>query len=412
MEAGPSEDPAAAELPRRVGRRADLTFRYNRELGRHGWLRLTPAYSVRVVENLLAQMPQTRAVLDPFSGTGTTALCAMERGLNATAVELNPFLVWLATVKTRTYRGSVVGRARATANRALERLPHTAPRPAPPIHRIDRWWSAEVLEWLCQLHAALPERGQIGDLLRVAFYRTMMQLSGAAFNHPSMSFGGTRDVSAEAAAALYRDDVEHVLGALADSSAFPPRGGSASIVAGDARSLPVGERQFDAVITSPPYPNRMSYVRELRPYMYWSGHLQLPRDAGELDWKAIGGTWGIATSRLKSWERKRARPRGLRPILKAIAAASDKNGPLLAAYVDRYFEDMDQHFEALRPRVRSGGELAYVIGNASFYGVLVPAERFFEALMRRHGFRNVRSEVLRKRNSNKKLFELIVRARG
>ncbi|WP_322490103.1 hypothetical protein [Chloroflexus sp.] len=37
------------------------------------------------------------------------------------------------------------------------------------------------------------------------------------------------------------------------------------------------------VITSPPYPNRMSYIRELRPYMYWLGYLNNGRDAGELD---------------------------------------------------------------------------------------------------------------------------------
>lgn len=47
----------------------------------------------------------------------------------------------------------------------------------------------------------------------------------------------------------------------------------------------------------------MSYIRELRPYMYWLGFLNKAKEAGELDWKAIGGTWGIATSRLSCWER-------------------------------------------------------------------------------------------------------------
>ena len=46
----------------------------------------------------------------------------------------------------------------------------------------------------------------------------------------------------------------------------------------------------------------MSYIRELRPYMYWLGFLTNGRQAGELDWAAIGGTWGCATSNLNSWE--------------------------------------------------------------------------------------------------------------
>lgn len=32
---------------------ADLTFKLNRHYGRHGWLRLTPAYSVKLVSEIL-----------------------------------------------------------------------------------------------------------------------------------------------------------------------------------------------------------------------------------------------------------------------------------------------------------------------------------------------------------------------
>ena len=35
--------------------------------------------------------------------------------------------------------------------------------------------------------------------------------------------------------------------------------------------------------------------------MYWLGYLSDGRAAGELDWKAIGGTWGCATSMLNTW---------------------------------------------------------------------------------------------------------------
>ena len=45
-------------------------------------------------------------------------------------------------------------------------------------------------------------------------------------------------------------------------------------VEGDARDLPkLLNETFDLVVTSPPYANRMSYIRELRPYMYWLGFL-------------------------------------------------------------------------------------------------------------------------------------------
>jgi tRNA/tmRNA/rRNA uracil-C5-methylase (TrmA/RlmC/RlmD family) len=78
----------------------DLTFKHNRNLGRHGWLRLTPAYSVKVVQQLLEHVRPASYVLDPFSGTGTTGLVAAENGLRCDLVDINPFLVWFAQVKT------------------------------------------------------------------------------------------------------------------------------------------------------------------------------------------------------------------------------------------------------------------------------------------------------------------------
>ena len=33
--------------------RSDYTFKYNKQQGRHGWLRLTPAYSIKLVKEIL-----------------------------------------------------------------------------------------------------------------------------------------------------------------------------------------------------------------------------------------------------------------------------------------------------------------------------------------------------------------------
>src|SRR5438270_13194498 len=83
--------------------RSDLTFKHNMQFDRHNWLRLTPAYSVKLVKQLLDMNPEVRNVLDPFCGTGTTALVCGERGINCESLEINPFLVWFARVKTANY---------------------------------------------------------------------------------------------------------------------------------------------------------------------------------------------------------------------------------------------------------------------------------------------------------------------
>lgn len=37
----------------KLRQRSDLTFKHNLSKGRHGWFRLTPAYSVKIVDDIL-----------------------------------------------------------------------------------------------------------------------------------------------------------------------------------------------------------------------------------------------------------------------------------------------------------------------------------------------------------------------
>jgi len=93
-----------------ITRRADLTYQHNTMNGRHGWLRLTPAYSVKVVDDIIRSWPEDSKVLDPFSGTATTPLCSSSPGHQSAAIDINPFLVWFGRAKLATYRGGTRGR--------------------------------------------------------------------------------------------------------------------------------------------------------------------------------------------------------------------------------------------------------------------------------------------------------------
>ena len=404
----------------RISSRQDLTFKHNVGLGRHGWLRLTPAYSVRVVEQILASEAPRVGVLDPYSGTGTTALCASERGLVVQATDINPFLVWLGRHKVASYSDAVRRRALDAAVHVVQGVlvEKFEPVEAPPLYNIERWWPREILAALCALKggvgAGTVARSKARPLLELAFCRTMMAVSSAAFDHQSMSFKAASSTPPQSAKVArqqvlnrFSEDVESVVAAAAHNPT-----GSALLTLGDARTLEsIAEHSFDVVITSPPYPNRMSYIRELRPYMYWLNHLSEARQAGELDWRAIGGTWGVATSRLASWEppaESRPMPTPLLKSLRAIRATQGQSAEVLARYVHKYFMDVRTHLAAMASRLAPGGTVHYVVGNSCFYGQLVATERIYAQLLRELGFERVEFKVLRKRNSKRELYEFDV----
>ncbi|MBI1336198.1 MAG: hypothetical protein GC164_04460 [Phycisphaera sp.] len=86
-------------------RTSDVTFKGKMGLPIHRWYRLTPSFSPQLALDIAGYFGITPDdfVLDPFSGVGTVPLCMKYRGVPACSIELNPYLHFVGTVKTRTY---------------------------------------------------------------------------------------------------------------------------------------------------------------------------------------------------------------------------------------------------------------------------------------------------------------------
>lgn len=388
-----------------------LTFRANRVEGRHGWLRLTPAYSVHLVREIVQDLSATDRVLDPFCGTGTTALVCAEVGIRCDTVDINPFLVWLANAKCTQYLTRDAEEARDIVDRALRRVTVDGLW-TPPLRDIEKWWDAATLSRLATVFDTIETAARepaTRDLLRVIFCRAAIALSKASFRHQSMSFqrGGTQTAPPQQIDTVFNQALDTVLVPAAERLEL----GLGRAVLGDARDLQgsLSGKTYNAVITSPPYPNRMSYVRELRPYMYWLGYLETGRQAGELDWKAIGGTWGCATSNLMRWSPETDGPR-MPPSLTAALNEISGRSPVLGRYIAKYLYDTDQHIASLRTVLAPGARVIYIVGNSRFYDTMLPTEQIYADLLALHGFTNPTIETLRKRTSKRELFEFAVSA--
>ncbi len=392
------------------------TFKENRNLGRHGWLRLTPAYSVSLVDELVQGLGADDLVLDPFCGTGTTALVCAERGIPCVTTDINPFLVWFATAKTRQYVEGSISSALASVD-AIERRMQNADAWIPPMRYIERWWDADTLIQLGKLRHAIWESEESdisSDLVKIAFCQTLMERSLANFRHQSISLKS--DISHE-----------HLNSTTAQTTVFSSFRASLESIAAQTTSRELIEvpevhlhdarlsfsndaRKFSAVITSPPYANRMSYIRELRPYMYWLEFLESGSQAGALDWEAIGGTWGSATSKLIKWES------GISPIKDGTTLSAidviESQSLVLGRYIRKYIEDTAVHLKAIRPSLAPGASVTYIVGNSRFYDSLLDTERIYAELFESNGLLDVQIRTLRKRTSKRELFEFAVSGRA
>jgi hypothetical protein len=190
----------------------------------------------------------------------------------------------------------------------------------------------------------------------------MIATSNASFGHQSMSFKQARDVDHRQSTLFAESDdsdepidlgrmFTEAVGEVAEGLNSEAPAARGEVFLGDSRHLDkvVKKSSYSTVITSPPYPNRMSYIRELRPYMYWLGFLESGRQAGELDWQAIGGTWGCATSNLSEWESTSGDV--AYPHFNDIVSAISEQHPLLGKFVgNSKFYDTMLPVEEIMPR--------------------------------------------------------------
>ena len=133
--------------------RADLaTAATSRDLQtapRHRWFYFPHSYSHRLVDTVLDHwgLETGDVVADNFSGSGTTVLVALERGLTALGFDLSPLSVTVGSAKVASYNELAL-------KRGFRRILAASSTDAPEVpHRLSRAFTR-------------PELGEIFTLLR------------------------------------------------------------------------------------------------------------------------------------------------------------------------------------------------------------------------------------------------------
>ena len=403
----------------------DVTFQGKLDLPIHRWYRLTPSFSPRLADDIADyfSLGGSDLVLDPFSGVGTVPVSMKYRGVPAWSVELNPYLYFVSTVKTRTYndlydienmfadfvRGYRREARKLPADSSADAYLREHEQDLPRIHKPGRWWSeGNLMQLVCLRRLVLGYQAErtLHDLLRMAVLAILVPVSNAKHNHVSLTFAGIPRPTLDIPGILERKMLE-ILDDLRRVAPLPYA--EVQVFNGNSKSLQEvlpRNRKVSAVITSPPYPNRFSYARETRPHMFFFNFIEDAKAVGRLETVAIGGTWGAATSVLsKGIEPKNA---VVRKVLSSHLKDVEEHGGLMAAYVTKYFNDIYDHAGQIAKVASRNCRLAYVIGNSKFYGNPLDSDEMLAEIFGHFGFQLERIDRMRKRQSKAGLYEAVV----
>jgi hypothetical protein len=212
-------------------------------------------------------------VLDPFAGSGTTLVQALESGLDATGVELAAFNCLLIGVKTARYDVDALGLELRDACARLESLPVT--RRASSAY-VREWYAPAAIAQLLAFRDLIDEY-EHRDVLRVILSRAARSSRRAAH----FDLEAPREAQkaeywchkhkrlcrpVESAVGFLR---RYTLDTLVRIEAFADvrdDGCGAVVLHGDSRTVAY-DTTFDGVVTSPPYPGLIDYHEQHR-YAY------------------------------------------------------------------------------------------------------------------------------------------------
>lgn len=399
----------------------DITFKTGQSESIHRWYRLTPSYSPNLVRFLIDEFGITTGgyVLDPFSGRGTTVIECQKYGIPALGIDINPLLQQVGDRSLRWETehlhlvqdyvgeaGELLDRHReASVDLVLEKFKARLPL----IHNVFRWWRAGVLRDLiiCRELMMKERYASIYDYLWLAINKAALDCANIHRNHPTITFDDdhrrTIDVHFEVKTNL--GEICEDLGNLTREQAGHSRL-NAVVLGNSTQGLGdlIGQ-SVDSIITSPPYPNRYSYVHQTRPQLHFMGLLENIQQATEIDLDAVGGTWGRATSILQ--KELIEVPAEVRSHLSYYDELKDKN-VLMCNYATKYFIDMWRHIKSIKQYVSNNFRGAYVVGNSRLSGVEIFTEVILGKLFEHEGLKVERIISFRKRGGRQRLYETAV----
>ena len=212
-------------------------------------------------------------VLDPFAGSGTTLVQALESGLDATGAELAAFNCLLIGVKTAQYDVDALGEELREVCARLDSLP--AKRRTTSAY-VRRWYAQRASGELLAFRDLITEF-EHRDVLRVILSRAARSARRAAhFDLEAPREAQTSEYwchkhkrmcrPVESAAGFLRRYTLDTLTRIEEFARVRDEGRSARVLHGDARSVEY-DATFDGVVTSPPYPGLIDYHEQHR-YAY------------------------------------------------------------------------------------------------------------------------------------------------
>ncbi len=344
------------------------TFVPNKKLPVYNWFYYKEGFSRDLVFRLIEKFKLEKGdtVLDPFCGAGTTLLACRQKGLESAGFDVQSSAVFAATVKTRDYDLNALDDAGKELLKARFEKPDWGTTSA----FVRRAFNGHTLDDVLFFRDRIMQvrDNAVRDFLMLALINVTMKCSYA------WKDGAVIKIRKHPVPPLRKLLKRQLRYMLRDVKGFRCTEAGCRVGFGDARKMKLPDSSVDAVITSPPYLNKIEYAKiySIEDELFFSGMGLTP----------LRSHIGMDPEKALAEKSK----------LEDITDVSGFNPQATA-----YFSDMHEVIKELRRVCRDGAKLGIVVGNGCFPDGVVDSDVILSRMAEHAGFKASELLVLNKR---------------
>lgn len=364
------------------------------------WYPYREGYATDLVTSFIEKLGITGAVLDPFSGSGTTLLAARQSGLESVGIEVNPISVLVSESENEVYSKEDTAALNdfishlLNLKRGKELLSSSYPL-------ADKMFNDEILSALLQIRSEIDavSNKKIQRLGLISWLSTIDEVSdvkkegnGLKYRYRKRTKNGYIDIPK----AQWEDEhfpgdrfllvvnriVDKLNVALYDiCNAYGRIDSKPTIINGDCLRLSeLTDKQFQLTFFSPPYCNCFDYFEIHKVELWLGGFVSDKKDV-----KALRETGFRSNTNALDKKPVVYKNEGLEELISLFDQRrlwSEK----IPNVVRGYFDDTHTLLKALYNQTVPGGYVGVVVGNSAYSGVIIPSDLLTARIGQEVGF--------------------------
>ena len=366
-----------------------VNFKQNLELPIHRWFNIKEGYASKLVELFIEKEEIKKGfVVDFFSGSGTTALVAKQKGLKYFGMEINPFLFLLSKVKLNDYNGKDIVNLKKIKNTLYNNNKEKKQELKLSISK--KVFSKNYSNLILLRNNILSlKKKKYRDFFIIALCCILEEVGTAKKDGNGLKYPKSKEVRElkECFEAHFKKMIKDI--ELSEQVRDP----ESAIIKADSRKISKNQMnkikgKAGLVIFSPPYANCFDYTEVYKLELWVSGQIQ--------DYENLKK---IRENSLSSHLNKKYLQTKPHKLLEQQINKLDKKklwNNKIVYMLSEYFFDMEKVLKNAHKALKNKGGCVVVVGNSAYTGTVIETDKILCKIAKQVGFSSTKIKVARK----------------